>query len=359
MPTSFTLDQFYSIPFWNYMYWGNAVADYAIALVAFLLFLVLFKFIQLVALQQLKGFSKRTKTDIDDTLVEIVGSIKPPFYSFLALYFSFFFLEVHPFADKILNTFLLIWAVLQGIVAVQILINYAVHKKFFKPNGEEVDQSSISFLKMLLKVALWLVGSMLILSNLGVNITSLVAGLGIGGLAVALALQNILSDLFSSFAIHFDKPFVVGDFVIVGEHMGVVEKIGIKTTRIRALQGEEIVISNQELTSARIQNFRKLEERRISFDFGVLYETPTEKVKKIPELVKGAMEDMIGVRFDRSHFMRFDDSALVFSTVYYVESNDYLDYANAQQEINLKLLETFTKEGIVFAYPTRTIRLVK
>jgi len=353
------LETLYAFPFWLNSYWGNTIADYTVAFVAFLLFLAILKFVQLVILGQLKRLSKKTKTDIDDTLVEIVGSLKPPFYSFLAFYFSLFFLEVHPVGQKIINTLLLVWVVFQGIIATQILIDYVVRKKFLKGNGEETDKSAVSFLSGLFKAALWFIGLLLILSNLGVNITSLVAGLGIGGLAVALALQNILTDLFSSFAIHFDKPFTVGDFIIVGEHMGVVEKIGIKTTRIRALQGEEIVISNKELTSARVQNFRKLEERRISFDVGVLYETSMGKLKKIPGIIQRAVEHTDRARFDRAHLMTFADSALVFSVVYYVESSEYLDYANAQQEINLQLIEAFAEEGIEFAYPTQTVHLAK
>jgi len=198
-----------------------------------------------------------------------------------------------------------------------------------------------------------------VLSNLGVNITSLVAGLGIGGLAIALALQSVLSDLFSSFSIYFDKPFQVGDYIIVGKHSGTVEKIGIKSTRIRASQGEEIVISNQELTSARVQNFKKLKERRNTTSIGVTYETSTDKLKKIPDIIKYIIEEEKNARFDRVYFTTFADSALVFDLVYYVKSDAYSVYLETQQNINFKIKEAFEKEGIDMAYPTQTIYLTK
>jgi len=353
------LEQIYNLSFWNDIYWGNAIGDYAVAFGAFIVFLIGLKFIQIGVLGYLRRLSKKTATDIDDTLIEIVGSVRPPFYSFLAFYLATIFLSLSSVTQIAINTFLLVWIVYQVILAIQILIDYVVRKKFVSDEDDQGSRGIVSFISNLLKAALWAIGLLAILSNLGVNVNSLIAGLGIGGLAIAFALQNILADLFSSFAIHLDKPFKVGDFIVIGEHKGVVQKIGIKTTRIKALQGEEVVISNTELTSTRVQNFKKLEERRVSFDIGVLYETPIEKVKKIPGIIKEAIESTQNARFDRSHFMTFADSALVFSTVYYAESSDYAEYADAQQEINLKIMESFAREGIEFAYPTQTLHMAK
>jgi len=168
-------------------------------------------------------------------------------------------------------------------------------------------------------------------------------------------MKNILGDLFSSFAIFFDKPFLPGDFIQVGDKSGTVKKIGIKTTRIQASQGEEIVFSNQELTSSRVHNFKKMEERKISFSFGVVYETPLKKIKKISKMVKEIIVDIDKARFDRAHFSRFDDSALNFDVVYFVESDGYKTYMDIQQKINLKILEVFEKEEIEMAYPTRVV----
>jgi small-conductance mechanosensitive channel len=203
------------------------------------------------------------------------------------------------------------------------------------------------------------VAGIFIMSNLGFDVTSLVAGLGIGGIAVALALQSVLSDVFSSFSIYFDKPFQAGDFIIVGQHMGIVKHIGIKSTRIQTLQGEELIISNKELTSARVQNFKKMEKRRITFTFGVTYQTPVKKLKKIPEMVKEIVAKIELADLDRVHFRKYGDFSLNFEVVYYVKIPDYGKYMDTQQEINLALKERFEKEGIEFAYPTQTIFLNK
>jgi small-conductance mechanosensitive channel len=345
-------------PIWLVSFWGNSIAGYAVSLAAFLVFLVLLKLIQVVLLQYLKKLSKKTDTDIDDTFVSIIGSIRPPFYSFLAFYLAVLFLNISGMVLQTINAILLVWVVYQIVIAVQILIDFIINKRFLK----EEDKGSAgvtSFISGLLKASLWAVGFLVVLSNLGLNITSLVAGLGIGGLAIAFALQNILADLFSSLAIYIDKPFQVGDFIVIGEHKGVVKKIGVKTTRIQSLQGEEIVIANQELTSSRIQNFKKMEERRSTFSVGVTYETSAGKVKSVPGIIRSIIESIDGTKFDRTHLMEFADSALVFETVYYVESGDYKEYASIQQDINFKILEVFQKEGIEFAYPTQTVYVQK
>ena len=343
---------------WSQPLLGNTVGDFVLALGAFFVFLVVFKVFQAVILNRLNALAKRTATDIDDTLIKIVRSVRPSFYIFIALYAALYFLVLSSTVQSVANAFLIIWIVYQVVVATQILIDYVVKKKL---GGEEdkAAENAISILGLVAKVVLWTLAFLLILSNLGVNITSLVAGLGIGGLAVALALQNILSDLFSSFAIYFDKPFAPGDFIVVGDKVGVVEKIGIKTTRLRALQGEEIVISNQELTSAQVQNFKKMEERRVAFSFGVTYETPVALLKQIPALVESIISAEKDARFDRAHFNRFDDSALTYDVVYYIKNSEYAVYMDTQQSINLAILEQFEALGISMAYPTQTLYIQK
>ena len=351
-------EQIKTMGIWQYTLAGNTVGDFAVALVAFVVFLIVFKIFQVIILTRLKKLAEKTKTDLDDTLVDIIKSIKPPFYSFLAFYSATFFVVVSDVLKKAVDVILIIWIVLQVIIAVQILIDYVVKKRMGKED-DAAAENAINILGKLSKGVLWTIGLLLVLSNMGIDITSLVAGLGIGGIAIALALQNILSELFSSFAIYFDKPFQPGDFIVVGDKKGVIEKIGIKTTRMRALQGEEIVISNKELTTAQIQNFKKMAERRISFSFGVTYETPVEKIKKIPTIVKEIIGNEEGARFDRAHFSRFDDSALNFDVVYYVQSGDYTSYMDIQQNINIKIMEIFEEMGVDMAYPTQTIYLQK
>lgn len=346
------------MPFWQNVYFNNTLCDYVSALVIFTGLFVFFALFQKVVLSKLEKLAENTKSDIDDELIKIVSIIRPPFYSFLAFYLSLGFLEIAPFLKAVINTILIVWFVFQIITALQVLINYVVRKKFA---GEDTQaRTAISAVSIILKIGLWSVALLLILSNMGVNITSLVAGLGIGGIAVAMALKNILSDLFDSFAIYLDKPFLVGDFIVAGDDIkGVVEKIGLKTTRIRALQGEEIVISNSKLTSAKIQNFKKLKERRVSFSLGVAYETSSEKLKKIPGIIKKIIESQKHVRFDRVHFTKFADFALIFDVVYYMESPDHVAHLDANQVINFEIKDAFEREGISMAYPTQTLYLEK
>ena len=237
------------------------------------------------------------------------------------------------------------------------MIEYGTLKVIQKREQEEkdFDSSVIQLLSKILKGVLWAVAIIIILQNLGYNISALVAGLGIGGLAIAFALQNILGDIFASFSIYFDKPFQKGDFIIVGDEKGVVKYIGIKSTRLQTLQGEELIISNKELTEARVHNYKKMEKRRIGFDFGVTYNTPTEKLKKIPLIVEEIISQIELAQIDRVHFKEFGDFSLNFAVVYYVNTGGYAEYMDTQQRINLDLKERFEKEGIEFAYPTQTI----
>ncbi|MCK5027308.1 MAG: mechanosensitive ion channel, partial [Candidatus Pacebacteria bacterium] len=231
-------------PLLQYQIFGNTVGGFIMAIGAFIVFLFVFNIFQSIVLRRLGILAEKTKTDIDDTLIKVVKSLRPPFYSFIAFYFAVQFLTLGSTLCKVLDAFLVIWVVYQVIIAVQILIEY-IFVKALKDEEDKSAKGAFGVIKNVIRALLWMVGILLILSNMGVNITSLIAGLGIGGIAIAFAFQNILEDLFSSFAILFDKPFKVGDFVIVGEHKGVVQKIGIKTTRLKSLSGEEIVISNK------------------------------------------------------------------------------------------------------------------
>jgi len=215
--------------------------------------------------------------------------------------------------------------------------------------------TTIGALGLLAQAVLWLLVALLLLANAGVEITPLIAGLGVGGLALALAVQTILSDLLASLSIIFDKPFVVGDFLIIGDLMGSVEHIGLKTTRIRSLSGEQLVFANNDLLASRIRNFGRMRERRATFEIGVTYETPREKLARIPEILKAAVETQPKTRFDRSHFTKFGPYSLDFETVYYVQVPDMNEYLNIQQAINLRIFSDFADEGIDFAYPTQTI----
>ena len=203
----------------------------------------------------------------------------------------------------------------------------------------------------------WSVILLVVLDNIGIDVTALVAGLGVGGIAVALAVQNVLGDLFASLSIVLDKPFVVGDFIIVGDLLGTVERVGLKTTRVRSLSGEQLIFSNSDLLSSRIRNFKRMFERRVVFSFGVIYQTPYDQLQAIPGMVREIIESQENTRFDRAHFAKYGDSSLDFEVVYYVLVPDYNAYMDIQQTINLELFRRFETLGIDFAYPTRTLFL--
>ncbi len=339
---------------------GNTLREYLIALIAILGFLIFFQILKNRIFVRLEKWAKKTKTDIDDEIIGIFESIPWALYLFVSIYIGLQFLSVNGLGEKIVEIILIILVIYWATKAIGELIEYLLYKFAKGEKTEKREKNTTYFaLALIAKIILWSVGLLLVLSNLGVNISALIASLGIGGIAIALAVQNILSDIFSSFSLYLDKPFEVGDFIIVGENMGTVQKIGLKTTRIKALQGEEIVISNNELTSTRVRNYKKMKKRRIVFEFGVEYSTPRTKLVKIPKMVKEILKGMKLITLDRVHFKSFGDSSLNYEVVYYIDSGDYTTYMDKQQKINLDLVKVFEKEKIDFAFPTRTIHLIK
>jgi len=346
----------------NYEIMANSAYDYTLAFLIFVFLMAVLKIVKIVIIGRLRKLAKKTKNDFDDTLIEIFGKVKPPFYFFIALYFGVKSLVIPELAQQAIKALFIIVIVYEIIQGLAKLSDYFVQKYLAKIESEEDKEHSQAMVKaasMIVKILLWVLGILIVLANLGINVTSIIASLGIGGIAVALAIQNILSDIFSSFSIYIDKPFKVGDFIVVGADMGNVEKIGLKTTRIRTLQGEELVISNKELTSARIQNFKKMEERRVVFNLGVTYETDAKKLAQIPEIIKNIVDPIQGVEFDRCHFKEYGDFSLNYEVVFFVKSADFAEYMDLRQQINLEIFNQFAKAKIDFAYPTQTLFVKK
>ena len=252
----------------------------------------------------------------------------------------------------VLSVAVLLQAALIGDELVKI---YAERHGRVTEAAESEISNAIALIRFFARAAIWSLAALMILGNLGIDVTALVAGLGIGGIAIALAAQNILGDLFASLSIVLDKPFVVGDFIIFGDDMGTVERIGVKTTRLKSLSGEQLVVPNNDLLSTRVRNMRRMRERRVVFRVGIVYETPHEKLARVAGLLREIVESEARVRFDRAHFASFGDFSLNFEVVYYVLGRDYNEYMDIQQSINLKVFKTFEDEGLEFAYPTRTV----
>ena len=324
---------------------------------AFLLSLGLMWIFRKHILYALKKLAEKTSSDVDDLLVELVERIPWTFYTLISIFIGLQFVDAPKFLADVVGYSVIFVIVYYLIRASYIFIDFSrdhVIKRRQRLNPSE-DVSLIRLIASIIKYSMWIVGALLVLSNMDVDISALLAGMGVGGLAIALAAQHVLEDIFASFSIFFDKPYKIGDFLVVGEDVGVVKKIGIKTTRIDTLRGEELVVSNREMTTVRVHNFGRMPHRRIEFKFGITYETPVDKVKMIPDIMKSIVESHDLVRFDRAHFKRFGDFSLDFEVIYYLESADYTRYMDTQQSINLKVMEAFQTEKIDFAYPTQLI----
>jgi len=343
------------------VYAQTVVRDWLLAfglamLTVFALFLV-----KRFVLVRVSRFAVTTKTRIDDHLVGMLERTRPFFLIGVGVYAGSRLLPLPPGPELVIQKVLVVVFLLQVLIWANRLITLVLEKyrerKLQEDNASA--RASISAISFISKLILWTIFVMLLLDNLGFNIKTLVAGIGIGGIAVALAMQNILGDIFASFLIVLDKPFVLGDFIIIDTYMGTVEYIGLKTTRIRSLSGEQLIFANSDLIKSRIKNYKRMEQRRITFGFGVTYQTTYEQLKMIPAMVEEIMEKNPRAKFDRAHFHKYGESSLDFEVVYYVMEPDYAVYMDIQQEINLELFRRFEELGIGFAYPTRTILIEK
>lgn len=340
----------------NTTFLDNPLEKWIYAVVVFLLSLVVLRLAKAIIHRRLLSLSKKTGTDIDDLIAELLVKIHFFLLFVIALYIGSMFLNLPKLATFIIDKLIIISLLIQGAIWGTGIISHVTERyKKQKISDDAASVTTITALSFVLRIILWSVIILLVLDNLGVNITALVAGLGVGGVAVALAVQNILGDLFASLSIVFDKPFVIGDFIIVDDYLGSVEYIGLKTTRIRSLSGEQLVISNSDLLQSRIRNFKRMFERRILFSIGVIYQTTPEKLAIIPSILQEIIEKHEKVRFDRAHFKEFADFSLNFEIVYWVKDQDYKVYMDIQQSINLEIFKRFADEGIEFAYPTQTI----
>lgn len=345
--------------FLDWTLYGNTVRNLGLALGAAAATFFLLLFARSLLQKQLQRISERTHNLWDDIIMHVVKVTRTWMILIVALWVGLQFVVIPDSLREMFQVIVVLAVLLQlGIWGSSAIRSYS---RFYSERNVDQDPSSVMTVRavaFIASVVLWVVLFLVFLENLGIDVTALVAGLGIGGIAVALAAQNILGDLFASLSIVLDKPFVVGDFIIVGDLLGTVEKVGLKTTRVRALSGEQLVFSNTDLLNSRIRNFKRMFERRIVFAFGVEYGTPREQLEWIPGAVKEVVEALPDTRFDRAHFKGYGDSSLDFEVVYYVLKPDYNVYMDLQQSINLELYRLFEERDISFAFPTRTLHIV-
>lgn len=306
--------------------------------------------------RRLGAVAGRTHIQLDDYLVEVVQGTKTFFLVALGFVIAMHFVDVATNVRAVVRQAVFLLFLVQVIVWGNRIITRWIER--YRERRLAEDAASVTTMQavgILARFVLWTVIFLVALDNLGFDVTALIAGLGVGGIAVALAVQNILSDLFASLSIVLDKPFVVGDFLVLDAYAGTVEQIGLKTTRIRSLSGEQIIVSNSDLLQSRIRNYKRMFQRRVVFQFGVVYQTPPDKLAAIPSMIRAIVEAQEKVRFDRAHFVSYGDSALQYEVVYYVLDSDYNVYMDIHQAINLAIYRKFADEGIAFAYPTQMI----
>jgi small-conductance mechanosensitive channel len=346
----------------NRTYWGNTLSGYLVSAAIFAAGIIIITILRKIVLKRLSKWSESTETKLDDFIIKGIEKAVIPVLYLAALKLALEPLKIDPSVQKVISvifviivTFLIIKAITSSL---KYMLNSLVRRR--SPEGDaERRLKQIRGITAIASFLVWTLGFIFLLDNLGFEISAVIAGLGIGGIAIALAAQTILGDLFSYFVIFFDRPFEIGDFIAVGDKLGTVEYIGIKTTRLRSLSGEQLVFSNTDLTNSRIQNYKKMERRRIVFKIGIVYDTPPEKLAEIPGLIRKIIEEQSPVTFDRAHFASYGDFSLNYEFVYYVEDPDYNKYMDIQQAINLKINDLFISRGIRFAYPTRTVFLSK
>lgn len=334
---------------------GNTLYRWIIA--AALLFgsLIVIKVVKNVVIKRLKKWALTTKTTWDNFIIDVVDKSIIPLLYISAFYFALLTLAFNDTVDKVIHI-----AYMVSFTFFVLKIISAAFKKFVysfiqREEDSESKEKQAGGLVAIVNIIIWICGVIFLIDNMGYNVTTLIAGLGVGGIAIALAAQAVLGDLFSYFVIFFDRPFEIGDFVVLGDDNGVIEYIGIKTTRIRTLSGEQLVCSNTDLTNSRLHNYKRMEKRRIVFSLGVTYDTTHEQLSKIPDLVKNIITSRQQLQFDRGHFSGYGDFSLNFEFVYYVTSPEYNVYMDNQQAVYLDIYAAFKREGIEFAFPTQTL----
>ena len=336
----------------------NPLGQWLVASGMVLLIVFFLRLAASLVIHRLQSLTKRTRPELDDFLVELLGKTKGLFILLLGLWVASLYLTFSPDNEAWLRRVLGVGLLVQGALWATAVINYFLSR--YRRRQEEEDPAmatALGALGFIAKAVVWAIFVLLILQNLGVEITAILAGVSVGGIAIALAVQNVLGDLLGSLSIVLDKPFVIGDFIVVGEFSGTVEHVGLKSTHIRSVSGEQLVFSNSDLLSSRIRNYKRMQERRAVFTLGVTYDTPPEKLEAIPDMIKRLVEGQELTRFVRCHFKGFSDFSLDIETVFYMTIPDYDAYMDVQQAINLELVRLFAEEGIGFAYPTQTLHL--
>lgn len=349
------IPQFGSLFQMDRLFFNNSLQDWFIALCIVIGTVIGVAIAGGALIRRLKKAAERTSTQYDDILILAVEKFIFPLLYLGGIYAALSYLTLPPKADKWTHWLLLLLYTYFILRIITGIIQYMVTSFLSKQEGAETKQKQARGFIIIAKFIVWVMGFVFVLDNLGFNVSAIIAGLGVGGIAIALAAQTVLGDLFSYFIIFFDRPFEIGDNIMFDKEQGTVEYIGVKSTRIRTLNGQLLICSNKDLTNARVNNFKNMSKRRVLLRIGVVYKTPAHVLEAMPEMVKSIVTAHEQVEYDRGHFVGFGESSLDLEFVYFIMAPEYKTYMDVQQAINLTILRTFEREGIQFAYPTRTL----
>lgn len=339
---------------------GNPLSAWLLALLVFTAAFVLVLALRRVVKERVIPRVEATQTGVDDMLVELVGRTRFFFAALLGMVVASRVLQFSDRVQHLLNiAFVLLLLVQVAIWGNALLDAWLGRFSRRRLTGDAATVTTVRAVVLVLKLVLLVILFLVALQTVGINVTALVAGLGIGGIAVALAVQSVLSDLIASFSIVLDKPFVVGDSIAVDKVSGTVEEVGLRSTRIRSLGGEQVIMSNTDLARSRIYNYKRMAERRVAFTIGVEYGTPSAKLREIPAMIGKLITETPNTRFDRSHFSQMGEQSLLIESVYYVLSPEYSLYMDIQQHLNTEIIRRLEDMEVRIAIPGRTVVLLE
>jgi small-conductance mechanosensitive channel len=357
------ITKFFARPFMHAQFLGHSVGNYLVCLLTIIAGLAVVWILDRLVLRWIGHLTRHTETTLDDFMVNTVQKHALPALYAIVIFLGLRGLNLKPSMIHGLRAAVIVLAAVQGVrMAVSIaqeLLEREMARRSGAESAGEQEKKSVRGILVLVKMVTWGLAFILVLDNLGVKVSTFVAGLGITGIAVALAAQAILGDLFSYFVIFFDRPFQVGHAIKVGNFMGQVESIGIKTTRLRSLSGEQVVMSNKYLTDNQVQNFKVMSRRRALLLFEVEYKTPESKLRSIPATIREIVSAFPDATYDRAHFKEFGESGLRFEAAFFVEDSDYRRFLDVVQEVNLGIKARFESQGITFAHPARTVQIIQ
>lgn len=346
--------------FLDYTFFNNSISDWLKTLAIAIVFFAVLHFVKSILLGKFSSVVRKTKNNLDDALLKIIGQTKDVFILFLGILCGIRVLNLPENWLAIINKIFFIAAALQVGAWLVGLINHLTSYQAKGKKEDKREKTTIYAFGLFGKIIIWIIISLVILQNAtGMKVDALITSLGIGGIAIGLAVQNILKDIFASLSIFLDKPFLVGDYITVGEIGGTVENIGLKSTRLKTLLGDEVIFSNSDLLESQIHNYRKMERRMVVINIGVASDTPYKTLKSLPALFEEIITKQENASFDRANLSEIGEYTLNFEVVFHIESADFTLYMNTKEAVFLEIIRRLQEKDVVMPYPTRAVILNK